>query len=157
MRKMILGFLLFTVLAAGQTQDYQQYVPRFSDGPAQYVLGQGDMLTITVNLWGYVRKPGIYTIPTSYGLIDLMSSAGGPAENSSLSDIRIIRRDQAVLTVDVERFLKTGNKDLIPPLEPGDVVIVSGSVINVFSQVLGWARDIAIILNVFLLVQALNR
>ena len=154
-KQLILVVSILTLM--GQAQEQQQYMPQFSGGPAQYVLGQGDILTISVNLWGYVLKPGIYIIPSTYGLIDLISSAGGPHPNSRLNDVRIIRKDQAIITVDVEKFIKTGNNDLIPPLQPGDTVIVSGSITNVFATILGFARDIAIILNVFILYSSLNR
>lgn len=151
------ALLTFILSFSFSRSQEQQMVPRFSDGPAQYILGAGDVLTITVNLWGYVRKPGIFTIPSTYGLIDLISSAGGPAQNSRLNDVKIIRKDQAVITVDVEKFIKTGNKDLIPPLQPGDTIIVSGSIRNVLSEILGFARDIAVILNIFILYNSLNR
>ena len=159
MRRLFMIFILFSVIFThkGQAQETQQYIPQFSGGPAQYVLGQGDILTITVNLWGFVQKPGIYTIPSTYGLVDLLSSAGGPLPNSRLNDVRIIRKDEVVITVDIEKFLKTGSKEMIPPLQPGDTVIVSGSIRNVFAEIIGFARDIAIIINVFLLYQSLNK
>jgi len=60
------------------SQDYQsQYPVQLGDRPAQYILGNEDVLLITVNLWGHVKKPGIYSIPSNFGIIDLLSSAGG--------------------------------------------------------------------------------
>jgi protein involved in polysaccharide export with SLBB domain len=145
--------LLFpAVLSAQQTTTIQT----FSQGPSQYILGKGDVLTITVNLWGYVNKPGIYTIPSNYDLISLISSAGGPTSAARLNDIRIIRRDEAVIMVDIEKFIKTGNKDLIPPLQPGDTIIVSGSIRNLFLDIVSFARDLAIIVNVFLLASRIK-
>ena len=123
---------------------------QFSDRPAQYILGGDDVLLIPVNLWGHVQRPGVYSIPSSYGLIDLLSAAGGPLKSARLSDIRVIRRNQQVIKVNVDVFIKTGNSDLLPVLKPGDIVIVSGNVADIFAYIVGIMRDLAIIVNVFL-------
>jgi protein involved in polysaccharide export with SLBB domain len=141
----------------GFTQDYrsmQSY--QAGDRPAQYILGTNDVLLITVNLWGHIQRPGIYSIPSSFGLIDLLSSAGGPLKSARLNDVRVIRKNQEVIKVNVKEFMKTGNKDLLVPLLPGDLVIVSGSAIDIFATVVGIARDIAIIVNVIVLAQRLQ-
>jgi hypothetical protein len=150
---LILIFLSLNLFA----QDFDnQYPIQRGDRPAQYILGGDDILLINVNLWGHVQRPGIYSIPSSYGLIDLISSAGGPAETARLSDIRIIRKNQQVVKVDVEKYIKTGNSDLLPPLQPGDTIIVSGSVYDIFTSIIGIARDLAIIANVFVLASRIK-
>jgi hypothetical protein len=155
MKKRILIFLLFSMISMLSAQDMQ--VPaQYGDRPAQYILGGSDILLITVNLWGHVQRPGIYSIPSSYGLIDLMSSAGGPLTTARLTDVRIIRSNQQVINVDVEKFIKTGNSDLIPLLQPGDTIIVSGSAYDVFTRFIGIVRDIAIILNAIYLISRID-
>ena len=124
---------------------------QFSDRPAQYILGGKDILLININLWGHVQRPGIYSIPSTYGIIDLISSAGGPLKTARLNDVRIIRQNQQVIKVDIEQFIKTGNRELLPFLQPGDTVIVSGSIADVFSTIVGIMRDLAIIANVFVI------
>lgn len=129
---------------------------QFSDKPAQYILGSGDILLVNVNLWGHVQRPGIYSVPSSYSLIDLISSAGGPLNTARLKDVRIVRKDQEVLKIDIETYLKTGDNSLLPIIQPGDTIIVSGSIQDIFSQIVGLFRDIAIIVNVFVLSQRVN-
>ena len=124
---------------------------RFSDRPAQYILGTGDILLINVNLWGHVQRPGIYSIPSSYTLIELMSSAGGPSKSARLDDVRIIRKNQEVIKVDVEHFIETGDYSVLPPLQPGDTIVITGSMGEVFTKIVGIFRDLAIIVNVFIL------
>jgi protein involved in polysaccharide export with SLBB domain len=135
-------------LNAGQTQ--------FSDKPAQYILGSGDILLVNINLWGHVQRPGIYSVPSSYTLIDLISSAGGPLSTARLNDVRVVRKDQEVLKIDIEKFLKTGDNSLLPILQPGDTIIVAGSIQDIFMQIVGIFRDMAIIANVFVLSQRLK-
>lgn len=152
-------FIIFVLfLAKSYSQDFRMQQPvQFGDRPAQYVLGTNDVLLININLWGHVQKPGIYSIPSSFGIIDLLSSAGGPLKTARLNDVRIIRKNQEVIRVNIEEFLKTGNPDLLVPLQPGDVVLVSGSISDLFSRLVGVMRDIAIIVNVYVLARYYRR
>lgn len=154
----IFGLFPASMIAQDFGSSQSQQPPQFqtSDRPAQYILGSGDVLLISVNLWGHVLKPGIYSIPSSFGIIDLLSSAGGPLQSARLNDIRIVRKNQEVITVNVQEFIKTGNQELLVPLQPGDVIIVSGSIGDIFRRVVEFMRDIAIILNVVLLASAIN-
>ncbi len=152
--------LIFFVLLATSilAQEYRLQQPlQFGDRPAQYILGTNDVLLINVNLWGHVQKPGIYSIPSSFGIIDLLSSAGGPLKTARLNDVRIIRKNQEVIKVNIEEYIKTGNKDLLVPLQPGDVIIVPGSIADIFSRIVGIVRDIAIIVNVYVLAKYYRR
>lgn len=142
---------MFSQLSAQDFDTPAQTPMQYGDRPAQYILGGNDILLINVNLWGHVQRPGIYSIPSTYGLIDLMSSAGGPLKTARLNDIRIVRKNQQVLKVNVEEFIKTGKSELLPILQPGDTIIVSGSVYDIFSRIVAVMRDIAIIVNVYVL------
>jgi len=153
-KKIFLILIVFTIPLSAQSLDafdFSDQVSRFTDRPAQYILGSGDILLVSVNLWGHVQRPGIYSIPSSYTLIDLISSAGGPAKSARLNDVRIVRKNEEVLKVDVELFLKSGNNKLLPVLQPGDTIIVSGSISDIFTRIVGIMRDMAIIANVFVL------
>ena len=156
MKKIIIIVLLFLILVPGFSQETQTPL-QYGDRPAQYILGgESDILLIRVNLWGHIQRPGIYSIPSSYGLIDLISSAGGPLSTARLSDVRIIRSNQQVINVDVEQFIKTGNSELLPLMQPGDTIIVSGSAYDVFTKFLGIVRDIAIIANAVYLISRID-
>lgn len=141
---------LLTVTVSGQDVSSGSPV-QYTDQPAQYILGNNDVLLISVNLWGHVLKPGIYSVPSSFGIIDLLSSAGGPLKSARLNDVRIIRKNQEVITVNIEEFIKTGNQSLLVNLQPGDVIVVSGSISDIFGRIVGFMRDMAIIVNVILL------
>ncbi len=165
MKQLVRFFLVIFVMlliTTAHSQDYgklfqgQQRARQQINPAAQYILGSGDVLLVTVNLWGHVLKPGIYSVPSSYTLIDLISSAGGPLSTARLSDVRIVRKNQQVLKVNLEKFLKTGDSSQIPPLQPGDTIIVSGSIQDIFTKLVGIFRDLAIIANVFVLASRVN-
>jgi protein involved in polysaccharide export with SLBB domain len=155
MKKYFLIIVLFALISFAFGQDPQMNL-QYADRPAQYILGGSDVLLINVNLWGHVQRPGIYSIPSSYGLIDLISSAGGPLGTARLSDVRIIRSNQQVINVDVEKFIKTGDSEMLPLLQPGDTIIISGSAYDVFTRFLGIVRDIAIIANAIYLISRID-
>jgi len=66
------------------------------------------------------------------------------------------QKNEEVLKVDVELFLKSGNNKLLPVLQPGDTIIVSGSISDIFTRIVGIMRDMAIIANVFVLASRVN-
>ena len=155
MKNLMVLLIVFVSVSLSFSQE-SQAPQQYGDRPAQYILGGSDVLLINVNLWGHVQRPGIYSIPSSYGLIDLISSAGGPLGTARLSDVRIIRSNQQVINVDVESFIKTGDSDLLPLMQPGDTIIISGSAYDVFTRFLGIVRDIAIIANAIYLISRIN-
>ena len=155
MKKVVVFLTLFLITIPLIAQDSE--IPlQLGDRPAQYILGGNDILLINVNLWGHVQRPGIYSVPSTYSLIELISSAGGPLKTARLSDVRIIRSNQQVLTVDVEKFIKTGDSSILPVLQPGDTIIISGSIADIFTRIVAIVRDIAIIVNVFVLASRVN-
>ena len=161
MLKKIYYLIISTIFIFGINQNiYTQELKlpmQYGDRPAQYILGDKDVLLISVNLWGHVQRPGIYSIPSHFSIIDLLSSAGGPLKSARLNDIRIIRKDQEVLTINIEEYIKTGRFEVLPSLQPGDVVIVPGSISDIFSRIVSTFRDMAIVANVIVLWVTLNK
>jgi len=150
MKKSVIAIFLIILVLNGFTQETEPQI-QYGDRPAQYILGGNDILLINVNLWGHVQRPGIYSVPSTYGLIDLISSAGGPLKTARLNDVRLIRKNQQVIKVDVEKFIKTGDSDVLPVMQPGDTIIISGSAYDIFTRIVGIMRDLAIIANVFVI------
>jgi hypothetical protein len=121
-----------------------------------YRLGKNDELIMNINLWGHVLKPGAYEIPINYSLVELISHAGGPGQSANLDDVKIVRKDNEIVRVNIKQYIQTGDFSNIPQLKPGDTVIVGGSLRNVFGEIIGYLRDLAIVLNVIVLTQRLN-
>ena len=102
---------------------------------AVYNIGDPMGINIEVNLWGFVRYPGRYIVPVNTTLVDLLSYAGGPVENSNLEEIRILRPQNDTLLQKSE-VIRINYDDLMfqekvkldtknnPRLKPGDVVLI---------------------------------
>jgi hypothetical protein len=128
-------------------------VKRVGEG-SKYYLNEANELLIRVNIWGRVGRPGQYYVPAETDLVALMSLAGGPGSRSRLSDIHVVREadengQQEVLTVNVRKYIKTGDKRLIPDLKPEDTVVVHGSAWQLVADVAQTVGQLAIVANVY--------
>lgn len=97
--------------------------------PGYFFYAKPYEVTMTVNLWGEVPQQGVYIIPTSTDIIQLISFAGGPKERSNLEEVLLYRaagkKDQKarlLLRVDVRDILE-GRSPTVP-LTPGDMIVV---------------------------------
>jgi hypothetical protein len=97
--------------------------------PSYYYIARPGEITMQVNLWGDVLKPGRYEVPISTDLIQLISLAGGPTREADLSEVRISRYAKSAaglskyqVKVNLEDFLKTDEAKL--PLLNGDAIYV---------------------------------
>jgi NADH:ubiquinone oxidoreductase subunit F (NADH-binding) len=122
---------------------------------AQYYIGDENQLIMKVNIWGRVEKPGQYFVPSDTDLITLISVAGGPADKSRIDNVRVVRvgseGTEEVIEVNIKKYLKTGERSLIPDLKPEDTILVSGSMWYIFSTVVQVVSQIAIVANVYYL------
>ena len=70
-----------------------------------YYISKPCELTMQVNIWGSIRNPGRYEIPSSTDLVQLVSFAGGPNVDASLDNVRVthmVRRDSSVTREEIE-------------------------------------------------------
>jgi len=90
-------------------------------------------VNIKVQLWGYVKYPGTYIIPVKSTINELLSLAGGPKEDATLDDIRVIKanEDSSLVMLQYDYNDWVWEKELKPNsrfvrLQAGDVVVVPG-------------------------------
>jgi polysaccharide export outer membrane protein len=120
--------------AAGQTP--VQLGARLGDRLSSY-LRQTATVTVTVTQFlsqsvfvsGAVATPGRYGFERLPGLLDVINRAGGATAGADLSRVQVIRREgdlRRPQTVDLARALREGTEAGLPPLRPGDTVVVPG-------------------------------
>jgi len=122
-------------------------------------LQSSEQLKIKTYIWGRVRNPGLYIMPDNTDLLTLISSAGGPLEDAKLSKVRIVRSiegTEEIIWVDLKEYLDTGDNSLIPVLQPGDTVVISGTTFYAFTKVTDWLSKIAVALSVYITVTNLK-
>lgn len=84
----------------------------------------GNVRTIQVHLVGEVRLPGTFTLSAFSTVFNALYAAGGPNENGSMRNIKVIRNGKAVATVDVYDFLVEGKANLDLKLQDQDLILV---------------------------------
>jgi len=139
----------------GQVQQTIPIVTKAGGEANQYYLGQANELLMRVNVWGRVLKPGQYFVPATTDLITLISAAGGPEARSRLTDVKVVRggtgASSEVIEVNLKKYLKTGDKRLIPSLKPEDTVIVNGSAWQLATEIISVSSGLALLANVYFL------
>jgi len=149
LKKAIILLLFFASISFAQLFESGTRIVTGGGSSAYYFVGKTGELTITVNLWGFVRNPGRYEVPSSTDLVQLISYGGGPLKEAKLKDVKIIRsvREdttivEKVIKVNVEKIIENGEPS--PILLPGDTVVVPGGSIDVIKDILAILRDIGL-------------
>jgi len=93
-----------------------------------------EAVNIKVSVWGFVRYPGRYLIPSYSNVKDLLSLAGGPTDDAHLNDLRLYRvakdSSQQLMRFDYDNLL-WGEGDKLArerntQLNVGDILLVPG-------------------------------
>jgi protein involved in polysaccharide export with SLBB domain len=101
-------------------QLYQGLNKPGSGSSAQVTLG--NVRSIKVTLTGEVKLPGTYTVSSLATVFNALYLAGGPSNNGSYRNIRIIRGNKVVRTLDLYDFLlRADQKDNIH-LQDQDII-----------------------------------
>lgn len=96
---------------------------------AYYYVARPNEMTMQVNIWGFVHHPGRYEVSMNIDLIQLLSFAGGPANDADMDDVRIsriVKRNGVVsvkdIRIDLEDLDKVEESKLL--LQPGDTIFI---------------------------------
>ena len=79
--------------------------------------------TMSVSVLGAAVQPGTYLVPANYTAFNLLYQAGGPTQDGSLRDIKVVRHGKTIGTFDYYKtVIGVGQEDIT--LQPGDVLSV---------------------------------
>jgi protein involved in polysaccharide export with SLBB domain len=87
----------------------------------------GGLRSIKVNVLGEINAPGTYTLPSTASAFNALYLSGGPNENGSFREIRLIRDGETVHTIDVYDFLINANPAANVQLRDQDIIFVPTS------------------------------
>jgi protein involved in polysaccharide export with SLBB domain len=85
----------------------------------------GNVRTIKVHILGEVRLPGTFTLSAFSTVFNALYAAGGPNENGSMRQIKVMRDSKPVAEIDIYDLLINGTANLDLQLQDQDVVLVS--------------------------------
>ncbi|MFN3802328.1 SLBB domain-containing protein [Belliella pelovolcani] len=84
----------------------------------------GNVRSIQVHLVGELRLPGTFTLSSFSTVFNALYAAGGPSENGTYRNIKLIRKNKTISTIDIYDFITNGKADLNLQLEDQDVILV---------------------------------
>ncbi len=79
---------------------------------------------IKVNIIGAANAPGTYNLPATATVFNALYLSGGPNGNGSFRNIKLIRNNKVIKTIDVYDFLITGNTTGNAQLRDQDVIFI---------------------------------
>lgn len=161
--KRIFYFLVVFIVVTVSSDLLAQTQPvlNFRNRGAQYTIGNEDELLIKVNIWGFVRMPGQYLVPSDTDMISLISYAGGPIEGAETKKVKLVRTteftpdgknrntDQKIYFYNIKEFLEVGDIKLNPQLMPNDTIVMKGSTSHLISKIFGYVTLILPILQAY--------
>jgi len=80
--------------------------------------------TIKVNIVGEVNLPGTYSFSALNTVYNAIYVAGGINENATLRDIKVFRNNKLINTVDIYKYLNSGDGSSNVRLENDDLILV---------------------------------
>lgn len=89
-----------------------------------YQVSLGTIRTINVDIVGSVKQPGVYSMPSLATAYAALHVAGGPTVDGTFRDIRVIRDNKLLTTLDIYTFLTDGIRSGDVRLKSGDVIVI---------------------------------
>lgn len=96
--------------------------------PGSGVSGQvtlGNVRSIKVTITGEVKSPGTYTVSSLATVFNALYSSGGPSQNGSYRNIRVIRANKVVRVLDLYDFLLKADQSDNIHLQDQDIIRVA--------------------------------
>ena len=107
------------------SQIYSGLKTNGDQGPAIfYQVSLGNIRTINVDVIGDVGRPGLYALPSLSTVYTALHAAGGPTEDGTFREIRLVRDNKLLSIIDVYAYLAEGIRSGDQRLKNGDVIIV---------------------------------
>jgi NADH:ubiquinone oxidoreductase subunit F (NADH-binding) len=123
------GLTMPTLSQAQTVQSGLAPVLPSASAAAYYYIAKPGELTMQINVWGFVKNPGRYEVPSTTDLVQLLSFAGGPVEYAKLDEVRIAsafsegsKSPARVRSVNLQELQNLSENDLT--LKPGDTVFI---------------------------------
>lgn len=104
-----------------------EFLPKLAPGATIYVPKQVEEIrrgAQTVYIMGEVAKPGAFETKDGATFIDILANAGGPTRFADTRQIRIIRADSTVETVDLTQYTENKGSGKLPGVRAGDAIFV---------------------------------
>jgi hypothetical protein len=129
---------------------------------SNFYFAKPNELTIIVNVLGFVQRPGRYEISSTIDLVNLLSLAGGPTPDGSLSGVKVTRLvntggrlERKEIRMDLDQLTKVSSAELV--LQPGDIIEIERTGWSTFRDVFSVVISAAVLTSAVASVITLTR
>jgi protein involved in polysaccharide export with SLBB domain len=84
----------------------------------------GKLRSIQIFVVGQARNPGAYTVSSLSTLVSAIFESGGPAATGTMRKIDLMRSGTKVASIDMYKFIQSGDSSADTRLLPGDVIVI---------------------------------
>ena len=158
MKKLILLIIFLSGLFA-QTQQAPTYagMAQHQVSSKRYFTDEFGNILMNVNFWGHVNSPGRHVVYDGIDLATLLSMVGGPKTGANLKKVRLFREStdengKLVYEINMENFLKTGDRSDFVKVLPNDTYIVPQTVTSYVMSQVGTLNTFLSVANIYLQV-----
>jgi len=93
-------------------------------GGTKVTVTLGNIRSIKIIVTGEIVKPGTYTLPSVATIFNALYYSGGPTENGSFRNVKLIRGGEEIARLDIYDFLISGDFAENVRLEDQDVLMI---------------------------------
>ena len=149
------------LMAQFQSGENTASQPQYNVSSERFFTDQSGTILMNVNVWGHVNLPGRHMVFDGIDLATLLSVVGGPKGGANLKNVRLFReteddKGKLVYTLNLEKFLKTGDRSEFVKVMPNDTYIIPQTTSSYIMSQVGTLNTILSILNIYLQIDSRN-
>ena len=127
----------------------------------RFFTGEGGTILMNINVWGHVNNPGRHMVFDGIDIATLLSVVGGPKKGAKLKKVKLFREvpdgnEQISYTINIAKFLKTGDRSKFVKIMPNDTFIIPQKTSSYMMQQVGTLNTLLSILNIYLQIDYRN-
>jgi protein involved in polysaccharide export with SLBB domain len=106
-------------------QNLTKVYDRINTGETNVSITLGNIRSIKVLIVGEANLPGTYTLPSLATVFNALYVSGGPNKNGSMRNIKVIRNNKTIATLDIYDFLTKGEAKGNIRLQDQDIIKIN--------------------------------
>ena len=155
-KKLILYYFIFFGFLQSQTNKKEDsLVKDYQYSREQYIMNPDGKVYMKINFWGPTGESGTLQVQEGIDFASLISEVGAPSEFVNIKKIRLYREKpddngQLVYYIDLNPFLKTGDRSNFPQIKPNDTIVIRKTWFGVFVKEISTLQTIFTVLTFFI-------
>ena len=105
-------------------KEFSKIYAGISGNTSQIKLSLGQNRSIQINVLGEVKTPGTYTLSSFASVFHALYAAGGVNSIGSMREVKLVRHNKNIQTIDLYEFILKGEVPSKYKLEEGDVILI---------------------------------